>query len=176
MLSQDLFPRWWHLRGPAGVTPRPCEPVLAWRWLGAYTGGGVASGLVNVGLFHAAVHAHLAPHLAWALAFEVGTLVAFVLHRHVTWRDRRVRTAGEVLRQLWRAQASSAVALVLNLAVFTALMHSGLPGDLDDAAGLAAGFGVNVVLAHHYVYGSVRYRDGRHCARRPRSWTRALHR
>jgi putative flippase GtrA len=151
-------------------------PALAWRRLAAYTGGGVASGLVNVGLFHVAVHAHLAPHLAWALAFEVGTLVAFVLHGHVTWRDRRVRTFGELLRQLWRAQASSAVALVLNLAVFTALMHSGLPGDLDDAAGLAAGFGVNFVLAHHYVYGSVRYRDGRHCARRPRSWTRTLHR
>ena len=172
MLSQDLVPHRWPLRGPAEVTPRPREPALAWRRLGAYTGGGVASGLVNVGLFHVAVHAHL----AWALAFEVGTLVAFVLHRHVTWRDRRVRTVGELLRQLWRAQASSAVALVLNLAVFTVLMHSGLPGDPDDAAGLAAGFGVNFVLAHHYVYGPVRYRDGRHCARRPRSWTRTLHR
>jgi putative flippase GtrA len=114
--------------------------------------------------------------VASALAFEIGTPVAFVLHRHVTWRDRWVRTLGGLLCPLWRAQASSAVALVLNLAIFTALMHSGLPGDLDDAAGLAAGFGVNFVLAHHYVYGPVRYRDGRHRARRARSWTRALHR
>ena len=151
-------------------------PLLPWRRLGAYTGGGVASGLVNVGLFHVAVHAHLAPHVAGVRAFEVRTLVAFVLHRHVTWRDRRVRTLGGLLRQLRRAQASSVVALVLNLAVFTALMHGGLPGDLDDAAGLVAGFSVNFVLAHHYVYGPVRYRDGRPCARGARSWTRALHR
>jgi hypothetical protein len=55
-------------------------------------------------------------------------------------------------------------------------MHSGVPGELDDAAGLAAGFGVNFALAHHYVYGSVRYRDGRPCACGARSRTRALHR
>jgi putative flippase GtrA len=176
VLSQDLFPRRWPVSGQAGVTPGPSMPALAWRRLAAYTGGGVASGLVNVGLFHVAVHAHLAPHVAWALAFEVGTLVAFVLHRHVTWRDRCVRTFGGLVCQLWRAQVSSAVALVLNLAVFTALMHSGLPGDLDDAAGLAASFGVNFVLAHHYVYGPVRYRDGRSRARGARSRARALHR
>ena len=176
MLNQDLLPRHSCVIGHAGVTPRPSRSVLAWRRLGAYTGGGIASSVVNVGLFHVAVQERLTPHVAWALAFEVGTLVAFVLHRHVTWRDRRVRTVRGFLRQLWRAQASAVVALVLNLAVFTALMHSGWPGDLDDAAGLAAGFGVNVALAYRYVYGPVRYRDGRHCARRARSWARALHR
>lgn len=136
-----------------------------WR-LGAYTGAGIISGVANVALFHLAVHAHLATYLAWMLAFEVGAILAFVLHRNVTWRDRRVRSALGMLRQMWRAQFGSLAALMVNLAIFSVLVRVGLPGDLDDAAGLVAGFALNYLLAHHYIYGPVRYREGWHHSRR----------
>src|ERR671932_2278403 len=42
--------------------------------------------------------------------------------------------------------------------------------------GAYTGGGVAGGLVHHYVYGPVRYRDGRHRARGARSGTRALHR
>lgn len=142
--------------------PARALPPLPWRRLGAYTGAGIISGIANVALFHLARQAHLAPYLAWALAFEVGALVAFALHRHVTWRDRRVRTLLAMLSQLARAQAGNLAALLMNLAVFTALVHLGVPGDLDDAAGILAGFVLNFTLAHHYIYGPSRQREDWH--------------
>ena len=165
MVTHDLFKAPWSGTREAAPSPRK-RTRLPLRRLGAYTGAGIISGVANVALFHLAVHARLAPHLAWVLAFEVGALLAFVLHRHVTWRDQRVSSAIDVLRQLWRAQFGSLAALVLNLAIFSLLMRTGLPDDLDDTAGLAAGFALNFLLAHHYVYGPVRYREGWHRPRR----------
>src|SRR5690242_11682032 len=89
--------------------------LLNYRRLGAYTGAGLASGAVNITLFHIAVRAHVQTHVAWALAFEIGALLAFILHRHVTWRDRRVHSLFGILQQLWRAQAGALLALLLNL-------------------------------------------------------------
>ena len=135
--------------------------LLNYRRLGAYTGAGLASGAVNIALFHIAVRAHVQTHVAWALAFEIGALLAFILHRHVTWRDRRVHTLLEFLQQLWRAQAGALLALILNLAVFTILVRAGLPADLDDALGLAAGFAMNYALAHHFIFAPRRVRTRR---------------
>ncbi len=163
MVTHGLYKPLWN-----GARQPPSRQLrrLPLRRIGAYTGAGIISGAVNIALFHLAVHAHLAPHLAWVLAFELGALLAFILHRHVTWRDHRVSSALEVLRQLWRAQCGSLAALLLNLAIFSLLVHTGLPDDLDDAAGLAAGFALNFLLAHHYIYGPVRYREGWHRPRR----------
>ena len=127
--------------------------LLHYRRLGAYTGAGLASGAVNLVLFHVAVRAHVAPHLAWGLAFEIGALLAFLLHRHITWRDRRVCTVLGLLRQLASAQAGALLALILNLTIFTILVRFGIPDDLDDALGLAAGFALNYALAHHFIFG-----------------------
>lgn len=168
MLTDEIITTGW--ADPAAGRHIDIVPLtvarLRLRRLGAYTGAGIVSGVANVALFHLAVHARLAPHIAWVLAFEVGALLAFLLHRHVTWRDRRVKSALDLIRQLWRAQCGSVAALVLNLVIFTMLMRVGLPGDLDDAAGLAAGFALNLLLAHHYVYGPVRHREGWHRPRR----------
>src|SRR5439155_15157248 len=80
-----LNPHRRHRSAPAAPEPRaaaaahvaraltaiqPSRPVLAWRRLGAYTGSSVVGGLVNVGLFHGAVHAP-GPHVARALVCEV---------------------------------------------------------------------------------------------------------
>jgi putative flippase GtrA len=156
-LARDPHARQW--RGHIGTLylgPLLVSSLLRYRRLGTYIGAGVASGVANLALFHIAVRMRVTPHLAWALAFEAGALLAFILHRHVTWRDHRVRSALGTLRQLWRAQAGSLLALLVNLVIFTALVRAGLPSDLDDALGLAAGFALNYVLAHHFIYGSPR--------------------
>lgn len=158
MLDDELLEGGW----PQPSLPARPWAALPWWRLGAYTGAGIVSGVVNVALFHAARQAHLSSHLAWLLAFEVGALLAFVLHRNVTWRDRRVRTLLALLGQLLRAQAGNLAALVANLVVFTALVHMGLPDDLDDALGLLAGFALNFALAHHYIYGPSRQREDWH--------------
>lgn len=136
--------------------------LAPYRRVGAYAGAGLTSGAANLALFHVAVRAHVAPHVAWAVAFELGALLAFILHRHITWRDRRVRTAWGLLRQLWRAQAGALLALILNLTIFTILMRAGLPDDLDDVFGLAAGFALNYALAHHFVFAPRRVRLRHH--------------
>jgi len=150
--------------------------TLPWRRIGAYTGAGAISGLANIAIFHAAVGARVAPHAAWALSYEAGGLLAFVLHRHVTWRDRRVSTLAGVLRQFGRAQTGNLLALVANLALFAVLLHAGLPGEEADVAGLTAGFVLNSLLAHHYTYGPIRHRQGWHRPGWTRSRARALHR
>ena len=139
---------------------------LPWWRLGKYTGAGIVSGILNVALYHVLVSARYAPHVAWLVAFEVGWLCAFILHRNVTWRDRRVRTLLGLAQQLWRAQIGSLAALVLNLVVFTVMIRLGTPGEVGDAAGILAGFALNYALAHHFVYGRVRHSDGWHRSRR----------
>ncbi len=160
--SLDQPPELGGIPGPhalvVGYRHGAARTLLSYRRLGAYTGAGLASGAVNLTLFHIAVRVHVQPHVAWALAFEVGALLAFILHRHVTWRDRRVRTLLGFLQQLLRAQAGAVLALILNLAVFTILVRTGLPGDLDDALGLAAGFAMNYALAHHFIFAPRRAR------------------
>ncbi len=123
--------------------------ALPWRRVGAYTGAGIVSGLANLTLFHLALGAHLPPHAAWALSYESGAVLAFALHRQVTWRDRRVTTIGAAARQCVRAQGSTLVSLVVTLALFAALLHVGVPGEEANAAGLVAGFALNFLLAHH---------------------------
>lgn len=161
---------------PIGTSiPAPRGP-LPWRRLAAYTGAGIVSGLVNLILFHLARQAGVTPHLAWFAAFEIGALVAFLLHRHVTWRDRRVRTFLALLRQFVKAQAGNLAALAISGLIFAAFVHAGLPDDLDDVAGLGAGFLVNFALAHHFIYGSHRYRERWHRSGRTGSRARPRHR
>ena len=151
-------------------------PALPWRRIGAYTGVGIVSGLANVALFHASLEAHAPPPVAWALSYEVGGLLAFALHRRVTWRDRRVGALVGGLRQFGRAQGGNLVSLVVSLALFAVLLRAGLPGEEANAAGLAAGFALNFLLADHYIYGLVGHRQGWHRPRWARGGARALHR
>lgn len=144
----------------------PLARRLPWLRLGKYTGAGIVSGILNVALYHILVSGRYAPHVAWLVAFEVGWLCAFLLHRNVTWRDRRVRTILDLAQQLGRAQVGSLAALLLNLVVFTVMIRVGTPGEVGDAAGILAGFALNYALAHHYVYGRVRHSDGWHRSRR----------
>jgi len=149
--------------------------TLPWRRIGAYTGAGAVSGLANIAIFHAALGARGAPHAAWALSYEAGGLLAFALHRQVTWRDRRVGTLVGVLRQFGRAQGSNLLALVTNLGLVAIPPRAGLPGEEANVAGLTVGFALNSLLAHHYTYGPVRHRQGWHRPGRTRSRARALH-
>jgi len=150
--------------------------ALPWRRVGAYTGVGVISGLANLVIFHLALGAHLPPHVVWALSYESGAVLAFALHRRVTWRDRRATTFGTVARQCIRAQGSTLVSLVVTLALFAALLRVGVSGERANAAGLVAGFALNFLLAHHYIYGPVRHCEGWHCPRWARGRASALHR
>jgi putative flippase GtrA len=113
---------------------------------------GAVSVAANLACLHATLSAGLPIHIAWAVAFEVGTLVSFAAHQLITWRARLPASPRALLGRVVRFQMSALLALGVNLAVFAALTHLGVHLLVADVAGIAAGFFFNNTLGLSYTF------------------------
>ena len=111
---------------------------------------GLASVLANLCCLKIAIASGLSVQVSWALAFEVGTLVSFGSHQLITWRDHLPATSIDLLGRILRFQAGALVSLLLNLAIFTLLVHHDVPYLAADLAGIAAGFCLNTIVGLRY--------------------------
>jgi putative flippase GtrA len=137
-----------HLAGSGRTARRP----LAALHLPGIPLAGILSLAANLCCLNAALAARLSPHAAWAIAFEIGTLVSFGVHQSITLRGRWPIAATVLAGRLLRFHAGALFAVVLNLFVFSLLVRAGLPLMLDDLAGITAGFTLNTFVGLRFSF------------------------
>jgi putative flippase GtrA len=117
----------------------------------ALVGGiGVPINLTLLWFFHGVLRMPIVP--AWICAFAPSSLLNFYINQRFTYREQtHVRGWDWPVRAL-KAQATSLTGQAVNVGVFAALLSLRVHYLPADAAGIAASFMVNFVIANQFVF------------------------
>lgn len=108
---------------------------------------------LNVGLLwllHEEFHLPTVP--AWIVAFELCVLINFYANQRFTYREQQHLRGWDWPKRALRAQLTTVVGIGVNVMTFGGLLAAHVPYLTADVAGIVAAFGVNFLLAQHFVF------------------------
>lgn len=89
---------------------------------------------------------------ATLIALELAALQNFLAHSRWTWAERPAADLRHWLRRYGRYQVAKTASLAANLAITSALIHTGLPPELANTAAVLACAIPNYLAAEHLVF------------------------